>query len=87
VNSEHYCSILYDIIGLLEEDEIASWFQQDGCTAHTANNSVKLVNEIFGERVISTNLWPPRYPDLTTPEQQTLQCIVIAHTHLMVEKL
>jgi hypothetical protein len=29
---------------------------------------MKLQNEIFGERVISRNLWPPRSPDLTPPE-------------------
>jgi hypothetical protein len=77
--------MLYDFIGLLEEDEITrSWFQQDGTTAHTANNSMKLLNEIIGERVISTNLWPHRSPYLTPPGQQNLQCIVIAHTHLMI---
>jgi len=29
---------------------------------------MKLLNEIFGERVISRNLWPPRSPDLTPPD-------------------
>jgi hypothetical protein len=59
VNSERHCSVLYDFIGLLEQDEITySWFQQDGATAHTANNSMKLLNEISGERVFSANLWP-----------------------------
>jgi hypothetical protein len=58
--------MLHDFIGLLEEDDITySWFQQDGATAHTANNSMKLLNEIFGECVISRNLWPSRSPDLT----------------------
>jgi hypothetical protein len=53
--------MLHDFIGLLEEDEITyTWFQQDRATAHTANNSMKLPNEIFGERVISRNLWNPR---------------------------
>jgi len=53
VNSKLYCSMLHDFVGLLEEDEITySWFQQDCATAHTANNSLKLLNEIFGERVI-----------------------------------
>jgi hypothetical protein len=57
VNSKHYFSMLYDFIGLLEEDKITySWFQQHGATAHTANNSVKLLNEIFRECVISRNL-------------------------------
>jgi hypothetical protein len=27
-----------------------------------------LLNETFGERVISRNLWPPRSPDLTPPD-------------------
>jgi hypothetical protein len=45
VNSKHYCSVLHDIICLLEEDEITySWFPKDGTTAHTANNSMKLLN-------------------------------------------
>jgi hypothetical protein len=61
--------MLYNFIGLLEEDQITySWFQQDGATAHTSNNSMKLLNYIFGERVISRNLWPPRSPDLTPPD-------------------
>jgi hypothetical protein len=29
---------------------------------------MKLLNDIFGERVISRNLWPPRLPDLTPPD-------------------
>jgi hypothetical protein len=29
---------------------------------------MKLPNEICGERAISTNVWPPRSPDLTLPE-------------------
>ena len=90
VNREPYSSVLHDFIGLLEEDEITySWFQQDGATAHTANNSMKLLNEIFGERVISRNFCgPPCSPDLTPPEfylwgQHNLQCIMIAHARLM----
>jgi len=89
VHSKHYCSVLHNFVGLLEGNEITySWFQQDGTTAHTANNSMKLLNEIFGERVISRNLWPPRLSDLTHEtficgEQQNLQCIVITHAHLL----
>jgi hypothetical protein len=61
--------MLHHFIGLLEEDEITyCWFQQDGATAHTANNSIKLLNEIFGESVISRNLWPTLSPDLTPPD-------------------
>jgi hypothetical protein len=68
-NSKRYCSMLHHFISLLEEDHIIySWFQQDVSTAHTANNSMKLLNEIFGERVVSRNVWPPRSPDLTPPD-------------------
>jgi hypothetical protein len=86
---KRYCSMLHDFIGLLEEDEITySWFQQDGATAHTASNSMKLLNEIFGERVISRKLWPLArrillHQTFMCGEQQILQCIVIAHARLM----
>jgi hypothetical protein len=69
VNSKCYCSMLHDFIGLLEEDEIIySWFQQDGASVHMANNSMKLLNKIFRERVISRNLWPSHSPYLTPPD-------------------
>jgi hypothetical protein len=61
-NSKSYCSKLHDFISELEEDEIAySWFQKDGTIAHTANNYIKLLNEIFGERVISSPLLAGSY--------------------------
>jgi hypothetical protein len=61
--------MLHDFISLIEEDEITySWSQQDGASAHIANNSMKLLNEIFGERVISRNLWPSCSSDLTPPD-------------------
>jgi hypothetical protein len=39
-----------------------------GARTETANNSMKLLNEIFGELVISRNLWLPRSLDLTRPD-------------------
>jgi hypothetical protein len=69
LNSKRLCSALHDFIGLLEEEETTySWFQKDDATARRASNSMKLLNEIFRERVISRNLWPPRSPDLTPPD-------------------
>ena len=41
------------------------YFQQDSATAHTAQDSLKLISEIFEDRVISAGLWPSRSPDLT----------------------
>jgi hypothetical protein len=35
-------------------------------TSHTAKNSTVALDEVFGERVISRGLWPPRSPDLNS---------------------
>jgi hypothetical protein len=45
-----------------------AYFQQDGATAHTANNSKKLLDGVFGERVIFKGIWPPSSPYLTPPD-------------------
>lgn len=47
------------------------WFQQDGATPHTANNSLQLLQELFGTRLISlrtTHEWAPHSPDLGPPD-------------------
>ena len=45
------------------------WFQQGGATSHTANETMKLLNKLFPQKVISKNgdvSYPPRSQDLTT---------------------
>jgi len=45
------------------------WFQQDGATAHTANDSMTIVRNTFPGHLISRFgdvPWPPRSPDLST---------------------
>lgn len=45
-----------------------TWFQQDGATCHTSNESLTVVNELFEGKLISRRKeipWPPRSPDLT----------------------
>jgi hypothetical protein len=37
---------------------------QDSATAHTANNSMNAIAEVFGEQVISPQLWSTHSPDL-----------------------
>ncbi|GFY57468.1 hypothetical protein TNIN_213051 [Trichonephila inaurata madagascariensis] len=47
------------------------WFQQDGESAHTARQTMDLLREIFGERLILKNPdfpCPLRSPDLATTE-------------------
>ncbi|KAK9888535.1 hypothetical protein WA026_000781 [Henosepilachna vigintioctopunctata] len=48
-----------------------TWFQQDGATSHTTNNSLAALHELFQEKVISRRgdiEWPPRSPDVTPPD-------------------
>ena len=47
------------------------WFQQDGATPHTARAVLDYLNETSGARLLLKNTyweWPPRSPDLTTPD-------------------
>ena len=41
--------------------------QQDGATAHTAHMSMALLDDVFADRTISKTIWPPRSPDLSSP--------------------
>jgi hypothetical protein len=41
--------------------------QQDGATAYTARFSVMLLRDVFGDRIISRDIWPPRSPVITLP--------------------
>lgn len=47
------------------------WFQQDGATCHTANETINLLKGQFGDNIISKRgpiNWPPRSCDLTPPD-------------------
>ena len=60
--------LLRQLIKKWQQEKQQGWFQQDGATAHTARVSMAAVSEVFGDRVISRGLWPPRSPDLTPPD-------------------
>ena len=49
-------------------DERNCWFQQDSATLHTAAFTMVIQHEFFSENLISKGLWPPRSPDLTSPD-------------------
>jgi hypothetical protein len=49
-------------------DERNCWFQQDSAAAHTTASTMKNLHEFFGENVISREVWPPRSPDLASPD-------------------
>lgn len=63
---EHFLIPKLDALGLVN-----MWFQQDGATSHTAKATMKLLFQMFPEKIISKNgnvEWPPRSPDLTAPD-------------------
>lgn len=72
VNTERYIAMLQNFFSPALQDfdgfNQQSWFQQDGATCHTSNDSLSAVREIFGQKVISKRgaiNWPPRSPDLS----------------------
>ena len=70
VDSNVCCSeIIFSFIAQLNENEInRCFFQQDNATAHTQYHTLKFLNELFGERIISNGFWPPLSPDLSPPD-------------------
>lgn len=70
VNGDRYRSMITDFFWpQLEDVDITNmWFQQDGATCHTARAKMALLQEKFGDWIISKNadfVWPPRSCDLT----------------------
>lgn len=72
INQERYRSVIDTFHGLLQRRQDlrfeSQWFQQDGATPHTATATMRHLNELFGENVISKKSafpWSPRSPDLS----------------------
>jgi hypothetical protein len=68
VTSAVYADIVQQFVALLNEYEQYCWYQQDGATCHTSNETTNLLKQFFDDHIISKNLWPPRSPDLTSPD-------------------
>ena len=71
VNGERYRTMLKDFVIHAIPNKPRMWFQQDGATCHTAKQTMKLLSQIFGNRIMSRGSafgWPPRSPDLTSPD-------------------
>ena len=70
INSDRYINDVLKpfLTKLSDTDKRIGYFQQDGATAHISNASLTFLQTIFGSRIISKNLWPPRSPDLTPPD-------------------
>jgi hypothetical protein len=59
---------MQQFVTLLQPDERDCWIQQDGASSHTARSTMDTLHKLFGERIISKGLWPPRSPDLSPPD-------------------
>ena len=58
-----------DFVDQLDDDELRNgYFQQDGATCHTSNESMTEIESFFDDRIILKALWPPRSPDLSPPD-------------------
>ncbi|GFY36846.1 transposable element Tc3 transposase [Trichonephila clavipes] len=70
VNGDRYRAMItnFFVPELNNRDVQELWFQQDGATCHTARDTIDLLKDTLGERLIShfgpVN-WPPRSCDLT----------------------
>ena len=70
VNGSRYRDMLSNFLFPAVEDLGVEglWFQQNGATCHTAEDSIRLLSSKFLDRLISGNgtvAWPPRSCDLT----------------------
>ena len=58
-----------EFLDQLDDDELRNgYFQQDGATCHTSNDSMTEIESFFDDRTISKAFWPPRSPDLSPPD-------------------
>jgi len=69
LNTARYLEIFNEFVDQHDDDELRNgYFQQDGATCHTSNESMTENESFFDGRIISKALWPPRSPDLSPPD-------------------
>ena len=75
VNTERYLQILRNLWAALGQRRrvvrAEQWFQQDGATPHTSNDSLKWLGQRFPDRLISRRCdpeWAPHSPGLNPPD-------------------
>jgi hypothetical protein len=66
INCERYGQVILRqfLPELIEEERLHGWFQQDSATAYTARMSMQALSDVFGDRIISSGIWPAHSPDL-----------------------
>jgi hypothetical protein len=66
INCKRYVQVILEqfLLELTEEERLYGWFQQDSATAHIVCISMQALSDVFGDRIISSGIWPERSPDL-----------------------
>jgi hypothetical protein len=66
INYEKYVQVILgqSFPELTEVERLCGRFQQDSATAHTARISMQPLSDVFGDRIVSSGMWPARSPDL-----------------------
>jgi len=74
INTERYFQVLgkfWTALGRRKEViRVLQWFQQDGATPHSSNESLAWLQQRFPDRLISRRCdpqWSPHSPDLNPP--------------------
>jgi hypothetical protein len=69
INSKRYIDIVHQFLGHLTEGEIPeAQFQQDSAICLTTRATARELSLLFGDRIVLKGLWPPRSPDLSSPD-------------------
>ena len=63
-----YQDLLFQFISLLEPGERGADSSRTGHQRTQQGQLWPMLEEFFGEKIISQGLWPPRSPDLTPPD-------------------
>jgi hypothetical protein len=65
INCEKYVQVILGqfFCELTEDERIYGWFQQDSATPHTSRMSMQALSGVFGDIIISSDIWPARSSD------------------------
>ena len=72
INTERYVQVFWTALGRWRGGvRVLQWFQQDGATPHSSNESLAWLQQRFPDRLISRRCdpqWSPHSPDLNPPD-------------------
>jgi hypothetical protein len=66
INRERYVQVILTQFfpEITQEERLYGWFRQDSATARTARMSMHALSNVFGVKIISSDIWPACSYDL-----------------------